>query len=456
MDAPFTFALGVLGCRANQEEIDALRSQLQSRGGRERPFPGPAELVILNSCAVTTAAQAQSRQALRRALRHKRGGCVAVTGCAAQLAPQELASLPGVDLVCGNREKSRLLDWWEAWRGQSGRAMPRTDSGAGAAIWRGEDPTLERFLTRASLLSQPRARALLKIQDGCSFRCSYCVVSRLRGSVVSRDPAEVVDAVQRLAAAGFGEVVLTGINLGLYRAPGATLADLLRRLAALPGRFRIRLSSLEPMTVTPELIAAVARSPRVCPHLHLAIQSGDDAVLAHMGRPYDRDDLRVLCARIHDALPDCGLGADLIAGFPGEDAAAFERTRALPDELGLTYLHPFAYSERPGTPGATLPGRLPERVRKERVAALRALDARLRAGFAERMRARRLEALIETVDAGRFRGVAGEYLRLEGPADPACAPRGLRAVTGGSPVAGELHDCHLQAAADAHLQQGRG
>lgn len=465
METPFTFALGVLGCRANQEEIDALRSALLARGGAEVSYPGPAELVILNSCAVTAAAQAQSRRALRRALRRKSGGWVVVTGCAAQLDPRSLAELPGVDLVSGNREKSRLLEILTQLGFPGGRP-----GGGDAWVRCGADPTLDCFLSREGPVPPVRARALLKIQDGCPLRCSYCVVSTLRGSPVSRAPAEVEGEVRRLIASGFAEIVLTGINLGLYgwqpeerfadrdlRAGGRrgrALAALLRRLERLPGRFRIRLSSLEPMTIDAELLDAIAASARVCRHLHLAIQSGDDGVLSRMGRPYDRESLLTLVGEIRARMPDCGLGADLIAGFPGESAGAFARTLSLARDLRLTYLHAFPYSERPGTAGARLSDPVPEGMRKQRVRALRRLDGELRGEFARRLSGRLGEVLIETIRAGRFRGLGGEYVRLEGPADEACAPRRLRSVVTGRAVAGELCDCRLVRADEQGAPRG--
>jgi threonylcarbamoyladenosine tRNA methylthiotransferase MtaB len=285
-------------------------------------------------------------------------------------------------------------------------------------VW-SADPTIGRFLECAGPVPRRRTRALLKVQDGCPYACSYCIVSRLRGRPRSRPAADVLAEARRLVAAGFREIVVTGVNLGLYgreREAAGGLAALLRRLAPVVGPGRLRLSSLEPMTIDSELLETLAELRPICRSLHIPIQAGDDGLLRRMGRPYDRRAIRDLISRIGRVWGEIGLGVDLIAGFPGESPAAFGRTLELVESLPVTYLHAFGYSARPGTPAAALPGAVPSEVRKERVHALRALDERLRRRFRRRLAGRRCQVLVESSAAGRFAGLSSEYVRLRGAA----------------------------------------
>ncbi len=477
----FRFAVGFLGCRANEVEADALRSALIELGGREVPVGRPADVTVLNTCAVTGDAQAQSRKALRRAHRGSPRGLLIATGCAAQLDPRWLAHLPGVDLVVGNRGKDRLGAILQAYmaassmgpqrstarrerladalraaglaaaaaphpqvppsgaptgrrRRSSGAELPSRGSGAALIQW-DADPTPHQVTGRAGPIPHSRTRATIKIQDGCPFRCTFCIVSRLRGRPTSRDPEDVLAEARRLVDAGYRELILTGINIGLYgreqafTAPSAPrcrasapaggardLGTLLASLAAIDGLQRIRLSSLEPMTITTSLLESIAAQPKVARSFHLAVQSGDDGVLRRMSRPYDVAALVETIGRMEARLPFFGLGADVIAGFPGEDEAAFERTLALLERLPIAYLHAFAYSERPGTPAAAFAPVVPVPVRKARVRRLRELDQRLRVRFQRRLEGRRTGVIVERVDDATFTGLGEAYVRLTGEA----------------------------------------
>jgi len=454
-----TFALAALGCRANQAELEGLRSALLARGAVEVDYPGPADILVVNTCAVTGSAQAQSRQEIRRAARIAGNGLLIATGCSAQLEPQALAGIAGVAHVAGNAAKSALpglLDrLMETPAARRAGALPERVS------WQA-DPTPARFLGRAGAVGGRRTRALLKIQDGCDAACSYCIVGRLRGRPLSRDEREVLDEARRLVEAGFREVVLTGVNLGLYgvewtrggeRPQAATgtptersdpegwrldagvharLLALLRALARIEGLARLRLSSIEPMALSEALIEALAGEPRIAPSLHLPLQSGDDETLRRMGRPYRRADLRRLTARLTAGRGPFGLGADVIAGFPGESGEAFGRTLALLEELPLTYLHAFPFSARPGTPAAGMEGQVPPPVRRERVRRLRALDERLRLRFQERLRGRRCALLVERLSGAGAEGWSGEFVRLRGEAPGAVVGELIEVVAGPS------------------------
>jgi len=427
-----------------------LRSHLLAAGGREVPFPGPADLILVNTCAVTAPALAQSRQAVRRALRGAPGAMVVVTGCGVQLDPQTFAAIPGVGHVLGNAAKERLPALLPALLRRAGTGTPGpSSSGAAEAAAAGRggevgpaaaahcagsspaptpvvtpsavdwqaDPTRTRFLGRAVAAHAARTRAWLKIQDGCDQACAYCIVHRLRGRPLSRPPDEVIDEARALAGAGWREIVLTGVNLGLYgREPGApagaVLPALIRRLARLPGLARLRLSSLEPMTIDEALIKTLAEEPKLCPSLHLALQSADDGVLRRMGRPYRAAQMRSLLQHLAARVDGLGLGVDVIAGFPGESEAAFARTLAFLEDSPVTYLHAFAYSERPGTPAATWSEVIAPAERKERVARLRELDERLRRRFQRRLAGRQGEILLESSADGGGVGYSEAFMRV--------------------------------------------
>ncbi|MFH1145146.1 MAG: tRNA (N(6)-L-threonylcarbamoyladenosine(37)-C(2))-methylthiotransferase MtaB [Candidatus Eisenbacteria bacterium] len=461
------FALAVFGCRSNQEEIEAIRSHLIALGLQETAFPGPAELVIVNTCAVTSSAMGQSRRAIRRAARQGGGDSwILATGCGAQLDPRSLAALPAVGLVAGNGEKTLLPRFLAALaegpfppgRRRVAAALdaaglhPREET-AGAWICRNGEAAGSGFLSRADGVQSARTRVSLKIQDGCDRTCSYCVVSRLRGRPRSRPPGEVVGEVQRLTAAGHREIVLTGINLGLYGqdwegadpAPGAGLAALLDRLGAISDLGRVRLSSLEPDTLGAGLIDRLAEADWICPHLHLALQSGHADVLQRMKRSYSPGDALRIVDRLRRARPTFGIGVDVLAGFPGETDEAFRTTLSFVEGLPATYLHAFAYSERPGTEARELPGQIPLPARRERVRLLRALDVRLRTRFQARLAGRRCRLLVERSTSAGFEGVAGEYVRMRGgERGPDCGA--LIDVVAGEPLSPSLQSCRVVAA----------
>lgn len=477
---PFDFSLAVLGCRANQEELDALRSVLLALGGRERPFPAAADLTLVNTCAVTASALAQSRQELRKAGRRQVGGQVWAIGCGAQMDPATLATLDGVDLVIGNRAKfllPRLIEAFVQLRDDScgpvplpcveeiiraagleastsdpgrtpGHTLPASRERTVAPILWSANPRPEGFLSRSGPIPTSRSRALVKIQDGCHHRCRYCIVPHLRGEPLSRPIPEILAEVGRLVEAGFCEIVLTGINLGLYghgaladrdRPPQEHLPRLLRALDDVEGLRRIRLSSLEPMTISPVLLDQLTSSSKVARHLHLPLQSGSDAVLDRMGRPYRVAVVRELVRTVAERWPRFGLGVDLVAGFPGEREEDHRETLALIEELPVTYVHAFAYSERPGTPAAADPDTVPHAQRKRRVADLRAASERLQLRFQERLRGDVSGVVVERIEAARATPYS-PAASAEAGGLPAAGSRaaGLPLPAAGSPAAGLL------------------
>lgn len=394
---PRTFAIATLGCKVNQFESADMIEQLRNAGWEQVDFNEAADLYLVNSCTVTGRSDAESRKLLRRARRANPLARVVATGCYAQVSPAELQALTEVDQVLGNREKHDILHHITL-------AADRVSSPAEQA----EGPTLK--LTSFA----DHTRAFLQIQNGCENGCSYCIVPIARGPNRSVDASEVEEAVRRLAAEGYREVVLTGIHLGAYR---PDLAGLLRRLDGTRAVERLRLGSLEPNELTDDLLELIAGSSRICPHLHLPLQSGSDAVLRRMRRRYDGALYRRVVEKAAQRLPDAFLGADVIAGFPGETDQEFRETCDLIAALPLADLHVFPYSRRPGTAAATMPDQVPPAVIKERAAVLNSLAAVKLKLFRQRFVGTTLELLGQRYDpdTGLVSGLSRNYLEIDSP-----------------------------------------
>lgn len=356
-----------LGCKVNQYESRALEESLTARGHVLVPFGEPADAVVVNTCTVTHRSDRDARALIRRARRTVPGARVVATGCYAQVDPEALASL-GVDAVVGNGEKGALPELLEA--GTSGVQV------ADAAALRELAPApVSRF--------EGRSRAFLKVQDGCECFCAYCIVPYARGPSRSLPLPEVRAGLARLGGAGHREVVLTGVHLGLWGrdlAPPRPLGALLDAAEA-SGVPRVRLSSLEPGEITPDVVERLAGSRVLCPHLHVPLQSGSDRVLEAMGRPYTSAEFRRRVEAAAAAIPGLCLGLDVIVGFPGEGDAAFQETGGLLEDLPLAYLHVFPFSPRRGTRAWDLPGRVPQPVIADRASRLRELSRKKRETF---------------------------------------------------------------------------
>jgi threonylcarbamoyladenosine tRNA methylthiotransferase MtaB len=407
-------AFATLGCKLNQYDSSELQALLEAEGFRTVSFDEPAQVYVVNTCTVTSRADYSGRQAIRRAVARNPGAVVVVTGCYAQTNPEAIAAIPGVDLVLGTRDRHGLPALLAEARG---RARPLVRVSDVFAPKPAPSIPLRRF-------APGYTRAFVKVQDGCQHRCSFCIVPFARGESRSRPVEEVVVQVEGLVAAGYREVVLTGVDLGHYGwdlVPRTSLAALVRRLLDVRGLARLRLSSILPAYVTEELIDLVAGAPRVCRHLHVPLQSGSDRVLRAMRRPYNGRLYRELIERLAAAVPDLGLGTDLIAGFPGETDGEFGETVALVEALPFTYLHVFSYSDRRGTEAARLPTpRVPPEVVRRRTACLRRLGAAKHAAFRRAQVGRTLEVLVleqrERL-AGRLLGLTDNYLEVafDGP-----------------------------------------
>jgi len=421
-----TFYLQNFGCRATQADGAALERQMLERGMARAAAPQDAGVVVLNTCTVTEAADRDVRAAIRRIHRENPQCRILVTGCYAQRAPQELAALPGVQWVVGNSHKHQVAEL----------AAPARDGfvplGALASF---SDQQISRshdhqilvgdIFAHTELLAAPvfaaetaseKTRPNLKVQDGCDNRCSFCIIPSVRGQSRSLPGAEALREVRALVAAGYREVVLSGINLGRWGRDFPTperFEDLVRAILEETELERLRLSSVEPMDWTEELIELVSTSPRIAKHAHLPLQSGSDRILRAMHRKYRPWHYRERVEKVRRAMPLAAIGADVMAGFPGETDAVFEESRAFIASLPFTYLHVFTYSSRPGTPSAAMAGQVPVQVARERNRVLRELAAEKNRAFRESLVGQRLEAItLGRGDTDSTEALTDNYLKL--------------------------------------------
>jgi threonylcarbamoyladenosine tRNA methylthiotransferase MtaB len=407
MNIPRTCRLVTLGCKVNQYETQYVREALEANGWIEAGADEPADLCLVNTCTVTHEADAKGRQLVRRLARDNPNAAIVVMGCFATRDPEAVARLPGVTRVI--TDKSHL---------------PQELREFGVEHW---PDGISRF--------DGHQRAFVKVQDGCLLNCSYCIIPRVRPVLRSRPVEEIVAEVQRLAADGCPEMVLTGIHLGHYgidlskgrpKSEWRRLWHLLDRLAALPGDFRIRLSSLEAAEARDDLVRAMARHPRVCPHLHLCLQSGSDRILRAMKRRYTSAGFLERCRRLKEALDQPAFTTDVIVGFPGETEDDFAATCRVVHEVGFARVHVFSFSPRAGTPAALLPDQVPAEVVAERRRRLLALEQQTADAYLRSLVGRTLDVLVEGADPERAGWVIGTSCRYVPVRFAGCLPELLR------------------------------
>lgn len=379
-----------LGCKVNQYETEFLREGLLGIGYSDATAGEPADLCVVNTCTVTGEGDSKSRQVIRRLARENPAAKIVVMGCYATRAPDEVKALPNVtEVLTDKRELPDLL-------GRFGVTdVPTGISSFGS-----------------------RHRAYVKVQDGCLLRCSFCIIPHVRPKLTSRPMEHIVEEVERLADSGYREVVLTGIHLGHYgvdfnrlkpKSEWTRLAHLLERLARLPGDFRLRLSSIEATEVTRELLDVMVAYPeRICPHLHISMQSGSDSVLRRMRRRWGSRRFVDRCRMFQERLDRPAITTDIIVGFPGETEQEFEETIAVSREAGFSKIHIFPFSARRGTPAATLPDQLPKQLKQQRVHRLAEVEAELRDAYFKSLLGKRLRVLVEApVESGKRRIESG-------------------------------------------------
>jgi threonylcarbamoyladenosine tRNA methylthiotransferase MtaB len=390
-------AFTTLGCKINQYETDLMRQDLASRGNTIVPFDAEADVYVVNTCTVTAKSDYQCRQVIRSAVRRGRDAKVVVTGCYAATRPEEIRKIPGVNLVIGNTDKAIIHDHIMKTASVPDQAVPGTRN----------EPTKALY---------GRTRGYLKIQDGCNNQCSYCIVPLARGGSRSADPGQLVNEFERLVQAGCPEIVLTGIHIGTYGADlenGPDLTGLLRALLRKRRRSRLRLSSIEPKEISEGIIDLLGQG--LCRHLHIPLQSGDDAILASMKRDYTSGFYSELLEQIVQRVPDIALGADIIVGYPGEGDEEFQNTIDLVEKSPLTHLHVFSYSPRPRTPAARMKAQVLEQVKKERSEALRMLGRKKNFYFRKKCQESILNVVVEdkiNAITGLYTGLTDNYIRV--------------------------------------------
>jgi len=416
-----TIAFCTLGCKVNQADTAAMEEIFRRRGYTLVGLEEGADIYVVNTCVVTNTGQRKSRQMINRYIRRNPDAFIVVTGCYPQSAEEEVRAIPGVDLIIGNQERGRIVDLVEeAQRGA------RTDTIS--SVRRLEAGT--RFEELAGGNEEGKTRAYLKIQEGCNQFCSYCIIPYARGPLRSRSLAGITDEVRRLVAAGYREVVLIGIHLGCYGRDmrnGTTLADAVQAALEVSELERLRLGSLESVEVDDRLLALMQNDKRLCPHLHLPLQSGCDKVLAAMRRPYDTAKFFALLEHIRKLAPNVAITTDVIVGFPGETEEDFAATCSFAERCAFAKIHIFPYSQRKGTPAAVMRGQIPQREKEARVDALEMIDKRLHAAYLAKQTGRTLFVLIEeTVKAEREREIMGQLqAQEENEAEPQKLVEGL-------------------------------
>lgn len=397
-----------LGCKVNQTESEAMAQLFRNAGYVVVAASETADVVVVNTCTVTNTGDSKSRQVIRRMIKTHPESFVVVMGCYAQTAPGEVLNIEGVDLVLGTQDRMKVLEWIERVKSE------RTPQNAVRGIWEAE-----AFEELPQLSEERRTRAMLKIQEGCNKFCTYCIIPYARGPVRSRLPENALAEAQRLVEAGYPEIVLTGIHTGSYGedlGEAWDLARLIRELVKIQGLRRLRLSSIEPMEYTPELIESIISSNVVCPHLHIPLQSGSDAILARMQRPYTLGEFKDLLEQLRQQIPNLAVTTDIIVGFPGETEEDHQKALAFVAACGFSGIHVFPYSKRKGTPAADYPDQVPNKIKEQRVKDLLEVARKSQDTFVRRFLGKPVEVLIERVNAdGQAIGHTPHYLQVHLP-----------------------------------------
>jgi threonylcarbamoyladenosine tRNA methylthiotransferase MtaB len=401
-------AFHTLGCKLNFAETSTLGKQFLERGFEITDFDSASDVILLNTCSVTERAEREARQWIRRALRHSPHAFVIVTGCYAQLQPEEIASIDGVDVVLGSQEKFHLFQFVDSFQ------KKQTPQVFVSPIAEAHD-----FGPAYSSEVGERTRAFLKVQDGCDYPCAFCTIPLARGESRSQPIATTVQQVNQLVAMGFKEIVLSGVNVGDYgKKNDSSFFQLLLALENVDGVKRYRISSIEPNLLTNEIIDFIRASDKFCNHFHIPLQSGSDAILRKMRRRYSSAEYRNVVDYIRSNDADAGIGVDVIVGFPGETEHHFNETYQFLVELPCSYLHVFTYSERPNTFAETLDEPVEPRVRFERNEMLRMLSAKKRHAFYASFQGKIVDVLIEQKQTENgFSGLTKNYLRVNVPAN---------------------------------------
>jgi threonylcarbamoyladenosine tRNA methylthiotransferase MtaB len=410
-----TVAFATLGCKVNQYDTQSIRKQFTDAGWETVPFTEAADAYVINTCTVTGEAARKSRQMIRRARRVNPDAAIAVVGCLSQQQGEALLELPGVTLIVGTDDR---------------RDLPQRLDAGNAVTGIGPVRAFEEMPIDAGW---ERARAVVKIQDGCDRYCAYCIIPYVRGRIRSRDPEHVIEEVKRLTAAGYKEIILTGIHVSSYgkERGDITLPALVERVHAIEGVQRLRVGSLEPDHMRVEWIEVFSALPKICRHYHLSLQSGSDAVLERMHRRYDTTRFTEVVESLRMHIPDVAITTDVIVGFPGETEAAFAESLAYVEKIGFSRVHVFPYSRREGTKAAGMPGQIPKAVKADRVRRMIEIARRGQSRYMEAQIGKTLEVLFEEEKDGLWEGYTDTYVRV--------------AMESGEDLQGEIRSVRLDA-----------
>ncbi len=406
-----TVSFYTLGCKVNQYESEAVSSIFEENGYETVSFEQASDVYIINTCTVTNLSDRKSRQAIRKAKKTNPDSIVIVMGCYAQTSSEEVLKIPGVNMVIGTKDRGRIMEYVERIEAGECRINVVDNIMASRSF---EELKLSTY--------KERTRAYLKIQEGCSQFCAYCIIPYARGPIRSRKPDDIIEEVKHLADSGFLEVVLTGIHLASYgRELGDTnLLDIIEKIHSIDGIKRIRLGSIEPTTITKEFVEAASRLPKLCPHFHLSLQSGCDKTLAEMNRKYNTDEYRKSVELLKNNIPDVAITTDLMVGFPGESEEDFLKSRDFAEEIGFSKIHVFKYSPRKGTPAAEMKNQVSPEEKERRSEIMLALSDELEKKYLEGYVGRNMEVLYEQemqTEDGYIEGLTNNYIRVMAKGD---------------------------------------
>ena len=400
-----TVALYTLGCKLNFSETSTIGNQFKEKGYQIVDYKQKADIYILNTCTVTDNADKECRQYVRKALRLNPDAFIIVMGCYAQLRPEEISSIEGVDAVLGSNEKFKLFSLIEDFK--------KKDH---VCVFVSSSQDFEDFGPAHSTDADSRTRAFFKLQDGCDYKCSYCTIPMARGKSRSMDFKDAVADFDRLVNNGYKEIVLTGVNVGDYRKDNLRFEHLIKNFIEIPGEFRVRISSIEPNLLSDEIIDMTTETDKLCNHFHIPLQSGSEKILKLMQRRYNLSTYEKLIYRIKNKLPDCCIGADVIVGFPGETNEDFQDTYNFLKDLPLSYLHVFTYSERPNTKAVLMEGSVNKSERRKRNLMLTNLSHKKRHQFYSEMNNKVLNVLFEGESYNNvIKGFSSNYIRTGVP-----------------------------------------
>lgn len=402
-------AFYTLGCKVNQYETDSLAGLFEQKGYEIVDFDEKADVYVINTCSVTNESARKSRKAIRRAVRKNPEAIVAVVGCYAQTETERIKKIPGVDVIIGTANRKDIIDLVEKARNAEKPLTVVRDI-----------MKVDEYEKISPIGRTEKTRAFLKIQEGCSEFCSYCIIPYARGPVRSRDLKDIVLETQRLAREGFKEIVLTGINLVMYgRDLGNTsLVDVIERVHGVKGIERIRLSSIEPMGITEDLITLLTSLPKICPHFHIPLQSGSDVILKKMNRRYTTREYEEIIQAIREKIPEASITTDIIVGFPGETQNEFQKTYCFAKKIKFSRIHVFKYSQRKGTPASRMKPQVSSEEKRRRSAVLIQLSEELEKDYIDRFIGRVMEVIVEKKVKemeGFFEGLTDNYIRVVFP-----------------------------------------